>query len=127
MPDLPQTINLPSEARSWSNELLRSWVLMIQTLNALSRVDTTANRPATPDLDHILFTESDSEQHTFVAVSGAWQGIRPTLRTVATASLPAAGAGMNGTILIEDAGAGDRNIIIYAEGERFRIDGGAAF
>lgn len=49
------------------------------------------------------------------------------VQVVATGSLPAAGASMNGTILIEDAGAGDRNIIIYAGGERFRIDGGAAF
>jgi hypothetical protein len=44
---------------------------------------------------------------------------------VASASLPAAGAGQNGRILIEDAGAGNRNFIIYAGGERFRIDGGA--
>jgi len=46
---------------------------------------------------------------------------------IATASLPAAGTAMNGTILIEDAGAGDRNLIIYAGGERFRIDGGTNF
>lgn len=46
---------------------------------------------------------------------------------VATGSLPAAGAAQNGLILIEDAGSGDRNIIIYAGGQRFRIDGGAAF
>jgi hypothetical protein len=46
---------------------------------------------------------------------------------VATGALPAAAAARDGTILIEDAGAGDRNLIIYAGGERFRIDGGAAF
>mgnify|MGYP001614191150 CR=1 FL=1 len=127
MPDLPQTINLPTETKSWSPELLRNWTLMIQTLNALSRVDTTANKPTTPDLDHILFTESDSEQHTFVAVSGAWQGVRPTLRIVATASLPAAGASMNGTILIENVAAGDQNLVFYANSERYRVDGGTAF
>jgi len=44
---------------------------------------------------------------------------------VATSSLPAASASMNGVILIEDNGAGDRNIIIYAGSQRFRIDGGA--
>ena len=44
---------------------------------------------------------------------------------VATANLPAAATAMNGQILIEDGGAGDRNLIIYAGGERFRIDGGA--
>lgn len=45
---------------------------------------------------------------------------------VPTASLPAASAGMDGTILIEDAGTGDCNLIVYAGGQRFRIDGGSA-
>lgn len=45
---------------------------------------------------------------------------------VATADLPTGATAQNGRILIEDAGAGDRNIILYAGGERFRIDGGAA-
>jgi hypothetical protein len=49
------------------------------------------------------------------------------IRVVATASLPAASSDMNGSVIIEDAGAGDRNIIIYAGSQRFRIDGGAAF
>lgn len=51
------------------------------------------------------------------------------LRTpaVATASLPAAGAAQDGRVVIEDAGPGDRNVVIYAGGQRFRIDGGAAF
>ena len=46
---------------------------------------------------------------------------------IATGSLPAAGAAQDGLIIIEDAGAGNRNLIIYGGGERFRIDGGAAF
>lgn len=50
---------------------------------------------------------------------------RSNLNVVATGSLPAAAAAMDGTMLIEDAGAGNRNLIIYAGGERFRIDGGA--
>lgn len=45
---------------------------------------------------------------------------------IATASLPAAGVNENGRIVIEDAGAGNRNLMLYAGGERFRIDGGAA-
>lgn len=46
---------------------------------------------------------------------------------IATASLPAAGAAQDGRMLIEDAGAGDRNVIVYAGGQRFRVDGGVAF
>ena len=48
-------------------------------------------------------------------------------QVLATGSLPAAGASMDGALIIEDAGTGDRNLILYAGGERFRIDGGAAF
>ncbi len=44
---------------------------------------------------------------------------------IATANLPAAAVAQNGRIIIEDNGAGDRNLILYAGGERFRIDGGA--
>lgn len=50
---------------------------------------------------------------------------KTTFEVVATASLPAAAAAQNGRILIEDNGAGDRNLIFYSGGERFRIDGGA--
>ncbi len=46
---------------------------------------------------------------------------------VATANLPAAATAMDGRMLIEDAGAGNRNLIIYAGAQRFRIDGGANF
>lgn len=46
---------------------------------------------------------------------------------VATASLPAASASMDGRIIIEDAGSGDQNLIIYSGGQRFRIDGAAPF
>lgn len=46
---------------------------------------------------------------------------------IATASLPAAASGQDGRTIIEDGGAGDRNLIIYGGGQRFRIDGGAAF
>lgn len=48
-------------------------------------------------------------------------------KVLSTASLPAAGAASDGLIIIEDVAAGDRNLIIYAGGQRFRIDGGAAF
>jgi hypothetical protein len=49
----------------------------------------------------------------------------PIINVIATASLPAAAAAQDGRILIEDNGVGDRNLIIYAGGQRFRIDGGA--
>lgn len=52
---------------------------------------------------------------------------RARTAVIATASLAAANAVWNGYMVIEDAGAGDRNLIIYAGGQRFRIDGGTNF
>jgi hypothetical protein len=64
--------------------------------------------------------------------SNSWTGVNTFVNglkvdVVATGSLPAAGASMDGRVLIENVGAGDRNLIIYAGGERFRLDGGATF
>lgn len=100
---------------------------MIQTVNALSHVDLAANKLSSPLLNDVLYTDSDGQETTYVAVAGQWRPLRGGLRTVATASLPAAGASMNGTILLENAGAGTQNLILYASGERHRISGGAAF
>jgi hypothetical protein len=58
---------------------------------------------------------------------GLTPGTNDWFPVMATASLPAAGAVMNNRVLIEDNGTGDRNLIMYAGGQRFRIDGGAAF
>ncbi len=73
MPDLPQTLQLPAETRGWAHHFLQVWTLVIQTVNALSRVDLAANKPAVPDLDHIFFTESDGLGITYIAVNGAWR------------------------------------------------------
>lgn len=64
--------------------------------------------------------------HTSGTVT-AVKAVPPKAEVIATASLPAAGAVQDGRIVIEDVAAGDRNLIIYAGGQRFRIDGGAAF
>jgi hypothetical protein len=70
------------------------------------------------------FRPADASGQTLGDSSHTWRVYHDV---VATASLPAAGSSMDGAILIEDAGAGNRNLIVYAGGERFRIDGGAAF
>ena len=89
-------------------------------------------------------TNTDEERHYVIdtagaeftiAKFGAWSAsaggdaLKAALgtRIVATASLPAASADMNGTHLIEDAGAGVFNHIVYAGGARYRRNGYAAF
>lgn len=63
--------------------------------------------------------------HQILNCSGVTNVIRAPV--IASASLPAAGTTQNGRVVIEDNGTGDRNLIIYAGGQRFRIDGGSAF
>ncbi len=85
MPNIPQQLSLPrfsgNDLRGvevWGDNLIaaliRVWTVLVQTINALSQTDTLANRQSVPDLDHIFFTTSDTEQ-TFVAVDGAWKVI----------------------------------------------------
>lgn len=53
---------------------------------------------------------------------------RIKLPFLTTAQLPAAGNSLdNGFICIEDNGSGDRNLVFYLGGQRFRIDGGTNF
>jgi hypothetical protein len=58
---------------------------------------------------------------------GNWVTIngRQRLAAVASGRLPRAGAAQDGTMLIEDAGRGRRNLVIYAGGQRFRVAGTA--
>lgn len=76
------------------------------------------------------YTTADAlAAHTLIGIEqiSTWIKSRVKTMVIPTANLPAASAAMGGTMLIEDNGAGDRNIIIYAGGQRFRLDGGAAF
>lgn len=80
------------------------------------QVGTEADYTGAPRPTNLLIGASTNPSYNILNVE-----------VVATADLPAAGASQNGRVLIENAGAGDRNLIIYSNGERFRIDGGAAF
>lgn len=47
---------------------------------------------------------------------------------VVTSSIPAAGPEMDGRLIVEKVGTRNkRNVIVYAGGQRFRLDGGTAF
>jgi hypothetical protein len=72
----------PEAFRVWAESLTRTlgnaWREMVYVLDAQSIVDTLVNRSATPALDHIFFTASDTGE-VFVAVNGAWVAVN-TLR-----------------------------------------------
>lgn len=127
MPSLPQTFDIPhgeityeTLARIWG----RQWTSAMQIVNASLKIDTAANRSTTPLFDESLFYASDTGVLT-VGSAGVWEPVKADVIT--TANLPAAGSTQDGRIVIEDAGVGDRNLIVYAGGQRFRIDGGVAF
>ena len=44
---------------------------------------------------------------------------------VPRASLPSAASAADNLVAIDDNGSGDRNLMVYAKGQRFRIDGGS--
>ena len=102
--------------------------VVLQNANAIASINN-AGSAAVP---LIVFNASNSivvgpTSGTAVRVRlDAQSTNRVHIPVVATGSLPAAGASEDGSIIIEDNGAGDRNLIIYGGGQRFRIDGGAA-
>lgn len=125
MPMLAQQLALPKEHKdpAWGT-LQRAWSTLVQCLNVLSGTGATADKPSTPKLDDILYTETDARGRTFVAIDGAWQKIRPGLEVIATADLPAASADLVGLVVIENAGGGTYNLVVFTSAStRLRITG----
>ncbi len=84
--------------------------------------------PAPPPLPEIDTLERAAE--VLHALYDYLEGLRQEVErgktaVVLTVDLPTAAAAQDGRYVIEDAGAGDRNLVFYAGGQRFRVDGGA--
>ena len=66
------------ETKTWSSGFLqtlgRVWSELVFTVNALSRVDTLANRRTTPQLNESFFVASDTHQQ-YVGIAGAWAAV----------------------------------------------------
>ena len=109
--------------KSWAIKTMDSiYRILARRLEAMILQGVEADQP-TADGTQRLFFSTDTKVLRYD--DGSFQG--PHLEVIATASLPAAAAAQNGRIVIEDAAVGDRNIVIYAGAQRFRLDGGAAF
>ena len=86
MPSLPQQPQLPATATPetpegrWITSFVKSfqqlYFQLTYVLNTMCRVDTLANRPATPALNETLFIPSDTSQ-LYGAVAGAWVNVGP--------------------------------------------------
>lgn len=127
---LPDSSGDPVIAVGVNTDSQRRWVLdaagTMQWGDGSAARDVGLQRGAANVLQ-LLTGDSFRPQSTGQLLGESGSQWRVYNEVVATASLPAAGSSMNGALLIEDAGAGDRNVIIYAGGQRFRIDGGAPF
>ena len=75
MPEHTLTRRFPDEQVK-GQALSSEFDKLIFVVNTLSRVDTLANRSATPALDHIFFYASDTKQ-SFVGSAGAWENVGP--------------------------------------------------
>lgn len=120
MPGLPQQPLLPptptrAEARldpaklhAWAESFTRAfarlWTTLTYVLNALCKVDTLANRPATPTLDEIFYF-ADNSKELFVADSGAWQMVGPRR---GSATIAASGTSVTVTLSPAEANANYR-------------------
>jgi hypothetical protein len=113
MPDLPQNITNPDLS------LRRSWATAIQTINALSRTDTLANRPATPALDHIFFTTTDTKR-TYVGVNGVWQPVGGSVAGSYTAA-DATPSVLGGVTRLTLTNAAPTNITTFDDGQEDQI------
>jgi len=121
MPSLPQHPHLPPEPKgdapverwgvSFQRAFQRLWTSMVYVLNALCKVDTLANRSATPTLNETFFVASDTDQ-TFVGVAGAWKEVGRVNGTSGGAipfteiTDPAAPSTNAARLYVRDSGAG---------------------
>jgi len=86
MPSLPQQPQLPATATPetpegrWITSFVKSfqqlYFQLTYVLNTMCRVDTLANRPATPVLNETFFIPSNTSQ-LYAAVSDAWVNVGP--------------------------------------------------
>lgn len=135
MPSLPQaptipvlshqTAHLPERrlhtlgawAESFSPTFVRLWTMLVHTVNALCKVDTLANRPATPELNETFFVASDTDR-TYVAVNGAWREVGRLAGTSGGAvqfseiADPAAPAANEARLYVKDNGAGKTQLAV---------------
>lgn len=126
MPAVPQHPQLPPEptstdglvrwAVSFQRAFQRLWTTTVYVLNALSKVDTLANRTATPDIDETFFIASDTYQQ-YVGIGGTWAAVGRVGGTVMGAipfteiSDPAAPAANGARLYVRDNGAGKSQIV----------------
>ena len=117
MPSLPQQPQLPATATPetpegrWITSFVKSfqqlYFQLTYVLNTMCRVDTLANRPATPTLNETFFIPSNTSQ-LYAAVSDAWVNVGPRR------GLPALGNGASSVTITLSPAEADASYIVTA-------------
>lgn len=92
----------------------------------VARFDSSSPQPANCRIRHLLYSGSFAHViENYSINTGSNLAFAKQLPLVARADLAAAASAMDGQIVIDDNGAGDRNLVFYSGGQRFRVDGGS--
>ena len=127
------------ETTQYSSTMLEAFNATADTISSLTFLNCFWQVGSTAKLDNYALYDSLPNYEdkkpipntayyvSMQAISSGDQMQRRRIPIIATRSLPDASPSMDGTVIIEDAGPGNRNMIIYAGGQRFRIQGGTPF
>ena len=125
MPSLPPNPSMSEPIKDdpvltmhrWNQFFGRIWSSLVFVVNALCKVDTLANRLATPPLNEIIFVASDTYQ-MYVGINGVWAAVGRVGGTV-TGAIPfveisdADAPAANGARLYaRDNGAGKTQLVV---------------
>jgi len=101
-------------------------VTMVGPARFVARLDSSVPQPVGCRFSNLLYSGS----FTFIVENdnidpGTNHVTAYALPSIPRADLAAAGAALDGRVVIDDNGSGDRNLVVYEGGQRFRIDGGS--
>ena len=101
-------------------------VTVVGPARFVARLDSSVPQPVGCRFSNLLYSGS----FTFIVENdnidpGTNHVTAYALPSIPRADLAAAGAALDGRVVIDDNGSGDRNLVVYEGGQRFRIDGGS--
>ncbi len=92
----------------------------------VARLDSSAPQPTFCRFRNLSYSGSFTYEIENYAIGTDTNRVSMnSIPLVQRANLATAAAGMGSVVVIDDNGSGDRNLVLYAGGQRFRIDGGA--
>lgn len=109
-----------------SNYVVVDGLTVVGPARFVARFDSSGTTPNNCRIRNLLYSGSFSHEiENYSINTNSNIAYAKTIPLVQRADLASAATAMDGTVVIDDNGSGDRNIVFYAGGQRFRIDGGS--